>query len=255
MGRLFSSSEELFKHLLDYGIMEPLIVNEIYDSDDLSQYISRESYYQLLSRLVNRGRLGRISKGSYYIPTSEVFSHVNLTDDILVDMFTAYSKGIEVGEILFSEKKIMLSVPQNRKVYTSLIKDHKMTVNGIFFKRVNLAFSVSEKATIEMLEVLENYYKMGDINHGNLISMYLSFIRNYDDNVARKVLDTIGYTKSTIDFLKTILDAHRVPNTLAVYLSRRSKYKHPTIDELKYMADWDRRNLKRRKIPNQTKGI
>ncbi len=230
--------------------MEPLFVNRIYESDNLEQYMSRESYYQLLSRLVDREKIGRICKGIYFIPKGRSILRPKLTEDQLVEMFTKQCRGVEVGEKLFWDKRIMLTNYSRRLVYTSLLIDITMTVDGVTLKRFDLSYTDSEKETIQMLEVLDNYYKMGDIDHRELIEMYLNYIELYNDDVARKVIDTIGYSKSTIDFLKTILDAHRVPNTLADYLSRRSKYKHPTVDELMYMADWDRRNLKRRKSVN-----
>ena len=254
MGRPKSSSREIMLLLIDHGVMEPLFASQIYKEERLIERLTEQNYFQILSRLCKNGKLRKLAKGIYYIPNYDV-SFRQITDNEIVEMFTNYHNGIEVGEKMFYDNKIMLNRYSKRMVYTSLIKDRKMIMNGIVFKRICLSYSKIERTTIEILEVLDNYYRMSDVDHRSIIDFYLRFIKNYDDNVARRVIDTIGYSKSTIDFLKAILDKYRIPNTLSDYLSKRSKYRHPTVDELKYMADWDRRNLKRRKIPNQTKGI
>ena len=54
-------------------------------------------------------------------------------------------------------------------------------MNGIVFKRICLSYSEIERTTIEILEVLDNYYRMSDVDHRSIIDFYLRFIKNYDD--------------------------------------------------------------------------
>lgn len=171
-----------------------------------------------------------------------------LTDDDLVEMFTASGRGFEVGEKLFHDTGIMLGDNITRTVYTSQLRDSKMKIGGMQFIRHEIEYSSQYTDTIAMLEVCDNYYKIGTVDHTKLIQMYTKFLRSYNDEVACEVMKEIGYSKFTIDFLRMILDTYHIPNTLSKFLSARSVYKHPTISEIQMKSEWDRRNLSRRII-------
>lgn len=168
-----------------------------------------------------------------------------LTDDDLVEMFTTSEQGFEIGEKLFHDTGIMLDDYTTKTVYTSQLRDSKMKIGGVQFFRYEIEYTPEYTGTIAMLEVCANYYKIGTVDHTKLIQMYTKFLRSYNDEVACEVIEEIGYSKFTIEFLRMI---YHIPNTLSNFLSARSVYKHSTISEIHMKSDWGRRNLSRRII-------
>ena len=53
----------------------------------------------------------------------------------------------------------------------------------------------------------------------------------YDDEIFRKVIMSINYKKSTIAFLREILNFYGIKNNLNMYLSSLSEYKYPRMEE------------------------
>ena len=169
-----------------------------------------------------------------------------LTNDDIVELFTASGRGFEVGEKLLHDTGIMLGDYTTRTVYTSQLRDSKMMIGNVQFIRYEIGYTPEYTGTIAMLEVCANYYKIGTVDHTKLIKMYTRFLRSYNDEVTHEVIEKVCYPKFAIAFLRMILDTYHVPNTLGEFLSARSVYKHPTISEIHMKSDWDRRNLRRR---------
>ena len=231
--------------LCDFDPLEPIIASKYYREKDLNYRWSEAYYYKLIERACKEKKLIRLCNGMYCRPKFTPFNY-KLTDDDLVEMFTASEQGFEVGEKLFHDTGIMLDDYTTRTVYTSQLRDSKMEIGGVQFFRCEIEYTPEYTGTIAMLEVCANYYKIGTVDHTKLIQMYTKFLRSYNDEVACEVIEEIGYSKFTIDFLRMILDTYHIPNTLGEFLSARSVYKHPTISEIQVKSDWDRRNLRRR---------
>lgn len=231
---------------LDYS-SGPILASKVYVEKGLDKYWSVPYYYKLLERACKSNALIRLAKGVYCYPKHDRYDH-RLTDDEVVELFTANFKGVEVGEHMFHEKKVMFYESDKRTVFTSELQTKEVNVNGVHIIHYDLGYYPKYAETIQMLEVLKNYYKMGTVDHTYLMVMYTSYCHNYDDGIARKVIETIGYPKSTVSFLHMILESFHIPNTLGELLSKRSVYKHPTIEEISRQSDRDRRNLRRRVI-------
>ena len=90
----------------------------------------------------------------------------------------------------------------------------------------------STKAILEVLDVLQNYSKIEDMNHSMLASFLTVFCKYYSDNAATYVLDHRKYKKRTIAFMKAVLDYQGISNTLGKYLSVLSDYKVPEMEEI-----------------------
>ena len=231
--------------LCDFDPLEPIIASKYYNEKELNNRWSETYYYKLLERACKEKKLIRLCNGMYCLPKYTPFNY-KLTDDDLVEMFTASEQGFEVGEKLFHDTGIMLDDYITRTVYTSQLRDSKMKIGGVQFFRYEIEYTPEYTGTIAMLEVCANYYKIGTVDHTKLIQMYTKFLRSYNDEVTHEVIEKVGYPKFAIAFLRMILDTYHVPNTLGEFLSARSVYKHPTISEIHMKSDWDRRNLRRR---------
>ena len=85
---------------------------------------------------------------------------------------------------------------------------------------------------IHMLEVLQNFDRIQDLNSGCFIEYCKNFVSTYNDATFKVVNTQKKYQKRTISFLKNILDFYNVSNDLDRYLSTMSDYKHPTMEEI-----------------------
>jgi len=98
--------------------------------------------------------------------------------------------------------------------------------------KANLKFDDATKRMIELLEVLENYKKIEDLNKSNLKKFIMISIKYYDEKIFLKILKEIGYKKSTLASLKSILDSFSIKNTIDYYLNGTSKYDMLKMEEL-----------------------
>lgn len=83
-----------------------------------------------------------------------------------------------------------------------------------------------------MLEVLQNFGEIQDLNYHQFITFCEKFAQEYDGKVFEQVLQKMRYQKKTISFLRNILNHYGVENNLNKYLSTLSEYKHPTTQAL-----------------------
>jgi hypothetical protein len=99
-----------------------------------------------------------------------------------------------------------------------------------------LEFTEEVCAAIELLEVLSNYYSIQDFNYKGFIMLCEQFSKGYNEEVTEKVLAAINYSKSTIAFLRSVLNYYNVGNSLGKYLSALSTYKYPPMEEIYELA-------------------
>ena len=85
---------------------------------------------------------------------------------------------------------------------------------------------------IHSLEVLQNYYNIQDINNLSFRKFTKKIADCYDEEIFKKVISAISYKKSTIAFLREILNFYDVKNNLNIYLSSLSEYKYPRMEEI-----------------------
>ena len=83
-----------------------------------------------------------------------------------------------------------------------------------------------------MLEIIENFNKIEEINLKSFYKYAENFSNTYNERSLKKVLSIMKYKKSTIAFLHDILDFFEVENTLSSYLSSLSKYKYMKMKEI-----------------------
>ncbi|MGT2801781.1 DUF6088 family protein [Streptococcus henryi] len=190
---------------------------------------SEENFYKVLERLVTKKSLMRISKGVYVRPKVSHFGPIGPTDDEIISLFIDHEKGMLIGYHLYNQLELTTQISKNYKVLTN--SSHgKSTIQNISIKECHLKFTESVKQIISMLEVLSHVDTIQDLNEEKFIIFCKEFANKYYDNlVLETVLQEMKYKKSTLYFLKLILDAYQVPNTLQKYLSRLSKYKEPQV--------------------------
>ena len=90
------------------------------------------------------------------------------------------------------------------------------------------------KSMIEVLDVLENFYFIEDLNLVNFKFFIKNVIYDFREDVFDEIIKEINIKvkKSTIAFYHELLNFFSVKNKLDKYLSRVSRYKIPLIKEI-----------------------
>ena len=118
-------------------------------------------------------------------------------------------------------------------ILTSSITESRKQIENVVIEKINIDLTPEIIATIEMMETLQNYSKIEDINKNAFVKYAEDYSNNYfNDEIIEHVLEKRKYKKSTIAFLKSLLDAMGIENKLSEYLSPLSTYAIPSMEEL-----------------------
>jgi len=118
-------------------------------------------------------------------------------------------------------------VSKKTEILSNSIRESKNKIGNVSIFRLNIELENTTAQLIEALEVLENYEKIEDMNYRSFVLCMEKIARHYNDKAFEKIINNMHYKKSTIAFLKMILNHFNVSNSLSKYLSSLSKYKIP----------------------------
>ena len=85
---------------------------------------------------------------------------------------------------------------------------------------------------LDALEILQNYHNIENLDKLKFARYAKQFAGSYNDEAAVNVLLHMKYKKSTIAFMKKILDMYKTPNSLQQFLSYASDYKIPAVQRI-----------------------
>lgn len=210
---------------------ELIFASKLY-ADQLCKAVSEETYYQTLGRMCKAGSLCRIAKGTYYRPKTSKYGIVPPSQKEIVAAFTEPDKGTVVGYSLYNSLKLTTQVAKTVEVFSSEIEQRTKNISNVLLQFCNLVYTPEVKGMIHMLEVLQNFGEIQDLNYHQFITICEKFAQEYDGKVFEQVLQKMRYQKKTISFLRNILNHYGVENNLNKYLSALSEYKHPTMEEI-----------------------
>lgn len=186
------------------------------------------NYYKILERLTKSGFIGKLSREIYYIPEDTKFGKVKPSEDeIITKILIEEKNGCEVGYRLYNKLGLTTQISKKRIFYCNTILETQKKIGNLYFYRYEIDFNRENVDTIEMLEVLQNFDRIQDMNYKEFYNYCSDFSKKYDNNVLINVISKINYKKSTLAFLEQILNHFKVDNTINKYLSRLSKYKIP----------------------------
>lgn len=198
----------------------------------LKDIVSEQNYYKILERMVAKEEIGKISKGIYYVINKGKYGIIKPNTDDIVNTFTSNENGIVIGYNLYNKYGITTQVAKKTEIYSSVSTERVRKIGNILIKRYNIKFSEEIKSMIEALEIAENYYHIQDINIKAFLSYTKNFAKKYNEAILENVLNTITYKKSTLAFIKNILDYYNIKNDVNRYYSSLSKFKSPTMEEI-----------------------
>lgn len=210
---------------------ELIFASKLY-TEQLSEAVSEETYYQTLSRMCKAGFLCRIAKGTYYRPKTSKYGIVPPSQKEIVAAFTEPDKGTVVGYSLYNSLKLTTQVAKTVEVLSSQMEQQTKTISNVFLQFCDLVYTPEVKRTLHVLEVLQNFGEIQDLNYRQFLSFCEQFAQEYDASALEQVIQKMRYQKKTISFLRNILNHYGVENNLNKYLSALSEYKHPTMEEI-----------------------
>jgi len=190
------------------------------------------TFFKHISRLKQENIITRVSKGIYSLNEPTIFGPICPSDKDIINEFIKNKSGIVVGYDLFNKTGVSTQVSTNTEVYSKNIKENEKNFFHIHVKRADLEYTKEICDAIEVLEILENYLDIYDLNESVFVEITKDYSKKYNEEVIDLLIRNIGYKKRTIAFLKEILDFYNVNNNLSKYLSALSKYKIPNYKEI-----------------------
>ena len=210
---------------------ELIFASKLY-TQHLSSDVTESAYYKTLERLCKAGELCKIAKGTYYRPKASKYGIVPPSQKEIVSAFTEPDKGTVVGYSLYNNLKLTTQVSKTVEVFSSALEQQTKNISNVLLQFCNLVYTPEVKGMIHMMEVLQNFGEIQDLDYAQFIKFCEQFSVNYNDEVFEQVCRQMKYQKKTISFLRNILVHYHVPNNLSRYLSSLSEYKHPTMEEI-----------------------
>lgn len=201
-----------------------------------NKQMNEMAFYKALERLTKEQILVKVAKGLYARPLVSEYGVIKPTQEQIIEAYVRENRGMIVGYALYNRLNISTQISKNILVYSNAIQGNTKTIGNVSIERKNIIFTSENCNTIAVLEVLENYYTIQDINYHGLIALCEKFVQNYNEQTVNSVLSVFKYSKSTIDFLRNILTYYEVENNLSERLSALSTYKHPEMEEIYELA-------------------
>ena len=225
-------SEIVRNELNKYHKNEIIFASKLYKEKLYDKNVTETSFYKILERMYKNKEIEKLSKGIYYFPRITKFGVVPISDEEIISIFTKNNEGMIVGYNLYNKLNLTTQISKKIIIYSSNVDNDIKNIRNIEIKNVNIKYSKEYIKIIEMLEVLQNFYEIEDLNYKAFYNYAKKFSTTYNEKFTNNVLKSINYKKSTISFLKNILNYLEAENNLDQYLSSLSKYKHILMEEI-----------------------
>ena len=219
--------------LSQYPENQLIFASKLY-CEQLSSEVTEGSYYKTLERLCKAGSLCKIAKGTYYRPKPD--SDLPPSQQEIVSAFTEPDMGTIVGPALYRQLQLSQQPADTVEVLSCALEQQTRSIGNVALQFYKLTYTPQVRQTVQMMDVLQNFHKIPDLDHRQFLALCEAFASTYDDAVFDEVCQQMKYQKRTISFLQTILNHYQIPNKLHKYLSTLSEYKHPTMEQLQAAA-------------------
>ncbi len=221
--------ELIKKELNGYRENELIVARTLYKKMIQKNEVSEFAFYKVFERLIRSNELVRVSKGIYTKPVNSEYGVVPISEKTIVDYFTNHNKGMVVGYSMYNTNKLTTQVANNIKLYSNNLSQETKTIDNVKIERVDINFTYENVRIMQLLEVLENYQKIEDINTKMFMEFTQEMIKSYTNKRFISINSKKKYKKSTISFLKQVLENSNIKNNLNQFLSSTSKYKIPSL--------------------------
>lgn len=214
-----------------YSQNQMIFASKLY-KEKLSDLITEAAYYKILERMNISGELKKISKGIYTIPKKTDIGIVPISNNEIVNHYISDNNGIIIGYKLYNSLNLTTQISKRIEILSSEIEEASKNIKDVYIKKVNIEFTDEIKRIVSALEIFQNFIKIEDINNDAFFSYTKEFAESYNEKCLNEVLNVMKYKKSTLSFMKNVLDYYKVDNNIDLHLSSLSKYSHPKMEEL-----------------------
>lgn len=206
-----------------------IFASKVYE-EQLCGQITEGAYYQTLGRLCKSGVLCRIGKGTYYRPQRGKYGLIPLPQSEIISAFTEEETGAVVGYAMYNELKLTTQVPKAVEVFSAKVEQQTKSIGNVSVRFCGLEYTPEVTNALRMLEVLQNFEEIQELNYYQFICFCKRFAARYSEEAVRQVVAVRQYKKRTLAFLKSVLEYYDVPNGMSKYLSTLSEYKYPSME-------------------------
>lgn len=215
---------------------ENTIIEAFRFRNNLMQEVPECTYYKILTRLVDDGDLVHLTKGIYYRPKKSRFGVLSISDEEIVQHYTAGQQGVVIGYQLYHKKGLTTQIAKKTTVLSTVLAEERKNIRNVSVQRLTAKLSLEVIEVIETLEILQNYNQMEELNRRSLALYMEQFANQYSEQAVEYILQHRKYKKSTIALLAKFMDHLRIKNNLRKFLSPLSKYKIPPMEEFYELA-------------------
>ncbi len=196
--------------------------------------VSEQAFYKTISRMSKNEDIERISKGIYCKPRRGRFGTTISSEKNILDHYLGINKnrGVVIGYQMYNNKGITTQVSKTIELYSNATFQEKKQIRNVTIYKANIRFDISTIKMVELLEVLQNYRNIEDLNLIGLKKFIEDSIKYYDEKTIQKLIRSIGYKKHTLASLKNILDFFKLENNMDNYLNGTSRYNALRMEEL-----------------------
>ena len=223
-------TNEVAKVLARQNELKIIISRDLY-REKLS-FIPEVTFYKILERLEKTEKIHKIAKGVFCLPQKTKFGNLYSSEKDIVDYFVAANSGMVVGYGAFNQLGITTQISKRVEVYSNKVSECTKHLKNVSIRNVNLTFSEDNKKAIQLMEILEHFSEIEDLNILQFQNVASSLLKSYNENNFDNVFKTIKYKKRTIAFLETLLNSANIENNMKKYLSATSEYEIPNLEGL-----------------------
>jgi len=223
-------TNEVAKVLARQNELKIIISRDLY-REKLS-FIPEVTFYKILERLEKTEKIHKIAKGVFCLSQKTKFGNLYSSEKDIVDYFVAANSGMVVGYGAFNQLGITTQISKRVEVYSNKVSECTKHLKNVSIRNVNLTFSEDNKKAIQLMEILEHFSEIEDLNILQFQNVASSLLKSYNENNFDNVFKTIKYKKRTIAFLETLLNSANIENNMKKYLSATSEYEIPNLEGL-----------------------
>lgn len=217
--------------LAEFKENELIVASKLY-KEKLASQISEAAYYKTLQRMCESGELVKIAKGTYHLPKVSKYGIVPPSEKEIISAFTENETGTVVGYSLYNSLNLTTQISKTVTVMSSALEGLTKSIRNVIVHQVPLEFSKEITNMVHGLEVLQNFNEIEDINYSAFLAYTERLAESFSAAAFEEIVSAKAYKKSTIAFLREILNYYKVQNNLNGHLSTLSEYKYPKMEEL-----------------------
>lgn len=218
--------------ILDYLNNVPegtiVIANDMYEKAFTK--MSQDAFFRAMERLSDDGLIVRLVKGMYikFEDKDKDYS------EMLLNYFFGENNdsGMFIGYRLYNKYNLTAHKSDTVELFSMISRASLTRIGNLVVRRPQIELDFENARVIEALEILQNYSTIEGLDKTKFARYAKQYARGYNDDAAVKVIRSMSYKKSTVAFMKKILDTYKVENSLSQFLSYASDYKIPTFLKL-----------------------